>query len=69
MFTLQDWIAAQGIGQKETASLLGVAQSTLSRVLNGQDPTAYFIRAAHRITDGKVLPNSFFPDLVAESAS
>lgn len=61
--TLKDWMAEQGYDQKMVAGLMGCAQSTVSRVLNGQDPSADFVRDAYRISEGAVEPNGLFPDL------
>lgn len=60
--TLQEWMDDEGLDQAAVAGLLGCAQSTVSRVLNGQDPSGDFIRAAAKVSGGVVQPNTLFRD-------
>ncbi len=63
---LKDWMDREALDQRAVAGLVPCDQSTVSRVLNGQDPSWEFMRAVVVVTAGEVLPNDYIEaDLVA----
>ncbi len=54
--TLKDWLKENGYTQKSFAAHLGVAQSTISRAVNGRCEFAVMIKI-YEATSGAVTPN------------
>jgi transcriptional regulator with XRE-family HTH domain len=61
--TLAEFIAQQGITQKQFAERSGMTEATVSRILNGlQSPSARNLKLIYQLTAGAVTVMDF-PDL------
>jgi len=61
---LRDYLSANGLSASAFAGMVGTAQPTISRILNGKRrPSPSMAREIERITGGKVRRHELRPDL------
>ncbi len=64
------WMSDNGKSDDDVAGLIGRDRSIVSRLRRNQlRPTHELMEKIAEVTDGKVLPNDWFPDLPAEQAA